>query len=101
MAKREVRIGQTDEDRDWAAEELASLGFGPKTGSYMVDVGVEKPFNVIVTKVPLKRTAELYAEAKRRSPSFRCSLLYDGIYPFDKDDSPRITFKDFIAGKKA
>lgn len=100
-AKFEIRIGQTDEDRDWAASAVSKIPWldAPGAGNYIVDIGVEKPFCIIVTDVPLNRTKELYSEAKRRSPSFRCSLLYD-CYPLEKDESPRISFKDFVAGKK-
>jgi len=100
-AKKEIRIGQTDEDRDWAAEAVSKIPWldAPGTGNYAVDIGVENVFNIIVTDVPLNNTKELYREAKRRCPSFRCSLLYT-CYPLEKDESPRISFKDFVAGKK-
>lgn len=105
-AKKEIRIGQTGEDRDWAAEAVSKIPWldAPGAGNYIVDISDDHPFCIIVTDVPLDRTEELYSEAKRRSPSFRCSLLYDCVNALlaklEKDESPRISFKDFVAGKK-
>lgn len=92
-----LRIGQTSETKDEAAE-LASIFLGTRMCLYLVDIGVDEPNNIVVYDVPSTNTERLYEEAKRRNPNWRAALLYEE-YDWTKD-IPKISFDNFLLGNE-
>lgn len=88
-----VKIGQTDDECDEAAE-ITSAVFGIRLCDYFMDIN-GKFFHV--NGVRSDDTRRLYAEARRRDPNMRAVLEY---FPEKPRDVPQISYEDFLAGKE-